>query len=143
MHKVNEKTFAIIKPEACRLGFADVILSDIFKAGFELCSLKMLILSVGQVEQFYLMHKEKEFYRGLVESMCSGPVVLMALSKENCVEDFRRLIGSTDPINAAEGTIRKKYGTSIRHNAIHGSDSLESAARELDFFHDVLAIKSY
>jgi len=129
-----EKTLGIIKPDAVKSGFSDDISADIISAGFNIINSRTTTLTKEQGEQFYFVHKDREFYRGLVDFMTSGTVTLLVIEKENAVKDFRKLIGSTDPSEAIEGTIRKKYGTSIRFNAIHGSDSPSNALNEIAFF---------
>jgi nucleoside-diphosphate kinase len=104
------------------------------EAGFEISAMKMLRMTREQAENFYEVHREKPFYDGLVEFMSSGPVFVMILRHENAVEEFRKLIGATDPAKAEPGTIRKIYAVSVQMNAIHGSDSDENAVRESDFF---------
>ena len=127
-------TFSMIKPYAVKDKYMGAILSDILKTGFSIAALKMTTLTRAQAEQFYGVHRERPFFNDLVEFIISGPVVAMLLEKENAVEDFRTLIGATDPAKAAEGTIRKKYARSLQANAIHGSDSDENAVIESDFF---------
>jgi nucleoside-diphosphate kinase len=127
-------TLTIIKPVAFRKNYTGPILGQIEKAGFRLSAVKSLQMTADDAKSFYKVHEERPFYEDLVEFMSSGPVVVALLEKENAVQDFRKLIGETDPAKAAEGTIRKIYGTSIRANAIHGSDSDENAAKEADFF---------
>ena len=106
----------------------------ILSAGFDITAMKIVHLSRDQAADFYSVHRERPFYNNLVEFMSSGPIVAAALKKENAVEDYRKLIGSTNPADAAEGTIRKFFGTSIERNAVHGSDSDENAAIECSFF---------
>ncbi len=127
-------TFSMIKPYAVKDKHTGAILSDIIGAGFRIAALKMVRLSTEQAQRFYAVHRERPFYNDLVEFITSGPVVGMVLEKENAVEDFRKLIGATDPAKAEEGTIRKKYARSLQANAIHGSDSDENAVIESDFF---------
>jgi nucleoside-diphosphate kinase len=127
-------TFSIIKPNAVRTGKTGPILSMINEAGFEISAIKMVKMSLSQAESFYEVHKERPFFEGLVEFMSSGPVVVMILKHENAVDEFRKLIGSTDPAKAEPGTIRKIFAVSVQMNAVHGSDSNENAAREADFF---------
>ena len=131
---MSNKTLAIIKPDAVNENHVGEIISMICKAGFKVKALKMIKLSEDAAKAFYEIHKEKPFYGELVEYMTSGPCVPIALEKENAVEDFRNLIGATNPANAAEGTIRKKYAASVGENAVHGSDSNENAAIEGEFF---------
>lgn len=127
-------TFAIIKPNAARTGKTGPILSIINEAGFEISAMKMTRMSRQQAEDFYAIHRGKPFFENLVEFMSSGPVFVMILKHKNAVEEFRKLIGATDPEKAEPGTIRKLFAVSVTMNAIHGSDSDENAAREADFF---------
>lgn len=127
-------TFTIIKPCAIKSGYMGAILADIQKSGFEISAMKFMQMTQVQAETFYSVHKERPFYDKLVEFMISGPVVTAILKRENAVEEYRKLIGTTNPANAAEGTIRKKYAKNERENAVHGSDSDENAAIESDFF---------
>ena len=127
-------TFSIIKPNAVRTGKTGPILAMINEAGFDIAAMRMVRLTKPQAESFYSIHKGKPFYEGLIEFMTSGPVVVMVLRHENAVEQFRKLIGSTDPGKAEPGTIRKLYAVSVQMNAVHGSDSLENAAIEANFF---------
>ncbi len=127
-------TFTIIKPEAVGKGYIGPILQKISESGFEISALKMLQLTRKEAETFYEVHKERPFYNDLVEFMISGPIVVGVLKKENAVEDYRLLIGATDPAKAEEGTIRKLYAESLQANAVHGSDSDENAAVEASFF---------
>jgi len=131
---MNNKTFTMIKPDATSKGYTGAILDQIIKAGFSVKAMKWIQLSEAQAGAFYAVHKERPFYGELVEFMCSGPIVAAILEKENAVADFRTLIGATNFKDAAEGTIRKKYATSIGENAVHGSDSDENAKIEADFF---------
>jgi nucleoside-diphosphate kinase len=131
---MSNKTLAIIKPDATGKNVIGEIVAKITGAGFQINGLRLTKLSAEQAGQFYAVHKERPFYGELIEYMTSGPVVPIALTKENAVEDFRKLIGATNPEEAAEGTIRKLYGDSIAANAIHGSDSDENAAIETAFF---------
>jgi nucleoside-diphosphate kinase len=127
-------TFSIIKPNAVRTGKTGPILSMINEAGFEISAIKMVKMTLGQAQAFYEVHRGKPFYDGLVEFMSSGPVVVMILRHENAIDNFRKLIGSTDPAKAEPGTIRKIFAVSVQMNAVHGSDSSENAAKEADFF---------
>ena len=124
----------MIKPDATKNGHTGAILNMINEAGFRIVALKMLHISDAKAGEFYAVHKERPFYGELVSFMSSGPIAAAILEKDNAVEDFRKLIGATNPAEAAEGTIRKKYATSIGENAVHGSDSDENAAIEGDFF---------
>lgn len=127
-------TFSIIKPNAVRTGKTGPILAMMNEAGFEIAAMRMVKLTKPQAESFYAVHKGKPFYEGLIEFMTSGPVVVMILRHENAVEEFRKLIGSTDPSKAAPGTIRKTFAVSTQMNAVHGSDSQENAVIEANFF---------
>jgi nucleoside-diphosphate kinase len=131
---LGNKTLAIIKPDAVRDGYIGEIISMITKAGFKVKAMKMVHLTVNQAKSFYEVHKERPFYNDLVEYMTSGPCVPIALEKENAVEDYRKLIGATDPAQAAEGTVRKLYARNKQFNAVHGSDSDENAEKEIAFF---------
>ena len=131
---MSNRTFTMIKPDATSKGHTGAILDQIIKAGFSIKAMKWIQLSEAQAGEFYAVHKERPFYGELVEFMCSGPIVAAILEKENAVANFRTLIGATNFKDAAEGTIRKKYATSIGENAIHGSDSDENAKIEGDFF---------
>ncbi|HUU30110.1 MAG TPA: nucleoside-diphosphate kinase [archaeon] len=129
-----EITLAIIKPDAVEAGNTGLILADLEEAGFLIMGLRMLRLSVDSAREFYDEHQGKKFFDPLVKFMTSGPVVVAALSGENAVSELRRVVGDTDPAKAEPGTIRALYGRSKRRNAIHASDSEDSAARELGFF---------
>jgi len=131
---MSNKTFTMIKPDATSKGYTGAILDQIIKAGFSVKAMKWIHLSPAQAGTFYEVHKERPFYQELVDFMSSGPIVAAILEKENAVADFRTLIGATNPAQAEEGTIRKKYAASIGENAVHGSDSDENAAIEGNFF---------
>jgi nucleoside-diphosphate kinase len=124
----------MIKPDAFSKGYTGNILAMIEKAGFRLVALKKIRLSEEKAGEFYAVHKARPFYGELVEFMSSGPIVAAILEKENAVEDFRKLIGATDPAKAEEGTVRKLYAESVGRNAVHGSDSDENAQIEGSFF---------
>lgn len=130
----GEFTFTMIKPDAVEDNNIGNILQMINAAGFQIVAMKYTRLSTAQAGKFYEVHKERPFYGELVDFMSSGPIVAAILKKENAVEDFRKLIGATNPAQAEEGTIRKKYARSIGENAVHGSDSDENAAIEGNFF---------
>ncbi len=130
----TNRTFTMIKPDAVRNGHIGAILNDITAAGFRIIAMKYTRLATEQARLFYEVHAERPFYGELTEFMSSGPIVAAILEKENAVADFRTLIGATNPANAEEGTIRKKYATSMGENAVHGSDSDENAAIEGAFF---------
>ncbi len=127
-------TFTIIKPFAVSNGHIGPILNKIHEGGFTISAMRMLWLTQGEAERFYEVHKERPFYNDLVEFMISGNIVVAILKKENAVEDYRKLIGATDPAKAEEGTIRKEFAESMRANAVHGSDSDENANIEASFF---------
>ena len=124
----------MIKPDATEKGSTGAILKMINDAGYRIVALKMTFLSKEKAGEFYAVHSERPFYSELVQFMSRGPISAAILEKENAVEDFRKLIGATNPANAEEGTIRKLYASSISENAVHGSDSDENAAIEGDFF---------
>ena len=124
----------MIKPDAVAKGHTGAILDDIIKGGFKIVALKYTRLTDDTAGQFYAVHNERPFYKDLVGFMSSGPIVAAILEKDNAVEDFRKLIGATDPAKADVGTIRNKYADSIEANAVHGSDSDENAAIEGSFF---------
>jgi nucleoside-diphosphate kinase len=130
----NDFTFAIIKPNAIRTGKTGPILAMINEGGFEISAMRMVRLTKPQAETFYEVHKGKSFFVGLVEFMTSGPVVVMILKHNNAVDEFRKLIGATDPSKAEPGTIRKTFAVSVQMNAVHGSDSVENAHKEANFF---------
>mgnify|MGYP000058908691 CR=1 FL=1 len=129
----NNITFTMIKPEAVAKGFSGKIIDMIIENGFKVKAMKLKQLSNEEAGEFYEVHKERPFYGELVDYMSQGPIVAMLLEKDNAVEDFRTLIGSTDPSEAAEGTIRKAYAESKAMNAVHGSDSDENAQIEANF----------
>ena len=129
-----ERTFSIVKPDAVAAGHAGAILAAIEEAGFKILGLRLTRMSEAQARGFYAVHREKPFFNGLVKFMTEGPIVVMALEREDAVKKLREVMGATNPANAAEGTIRKRFATDIERNAIHGSDALETAAAELAFF---------
>lgn len=131
---MSNRTFTMIKPDAFRNGHSGAIFDRIIKEGFKIKALKMIKLSAEKAGEFYAVHKERPFYQELVSFMSSGPIIAAILEKENAVESFRTLIGATNPAQAAEGTIRKLFATSLGENAVHGSDSNENAAIEGAFF---------
>lgn len=130
----SNRTFTMIKPDAVRNGHIGNILQKINEDGFKIIAMKYTKLSAEKAGEFYAVHKERPFYGELVEFMSSGPIVAAILEKDNAVENFRKLIGATNPAEAAEGTIRKLYATSIGENAVHGSDSDENAEIEGNFY---------
>lgn len=127
-------TFTMIKPDAFQAGFTGLILQKIIDNGFKIKALKLTHLHKADAEVFYAVHKDRPFFNSLVEFMISGPIVAAELEKDNAVEDYRKLIGATNPADAAEGTIRKLYASSIQCNAVHGSDCDENALIEANFF---------
>ena len=135
-----QRTLAIIKPDAVAAGNIGVIINEIEKNGFQIVAFKMLHLTTSQAEGFYAVHRERPFFGDLVEFMTEGPVVTMILQKENAILEWRNLMGATDPAQAEEGTIRKKYGASLQNNATHGSDAEETAAFETRYFFNAMEI---
>ena len=129
-----QRTFSIVKPDAVRKGHTGAILAEISKAGFQIVSLRKQSISKTEAEGFYAVHRERPFFGELTTFMSSGPIVLMVLEKENAIADLRKLMGATNPANAEEGTIRKKYAASIGENAIHGSDAEDTAAFEIGYW---------
>lgn len=129
----GNRTFTMIKPDAVKAGHIGAILAKINEGGFRIVAMKLTKLSPEKAGEFYDIHRERPFFGELVEFMSSGPIVAAILEKDNAVEDFRTLIGATDPAKAAPGTIRALYATSIGENAVHGSDSDENAAIESAF----------
>ena len=132
--KTLQRTLTIVKPDAVRKHAIGDIIEQFEKNGFSILCMKMLEISKHQAEQFYAVHASKPFFGSLTEFMSSGPIVALALEKDNAIADLRKLMGATNPANAEEGTIRKKWATSIEHNAIHGSDADDTARFELSFF---------
>ncbi len=130
----TNRTFTMIKPDAVSNGHIGAILNDFTQGGFKIVAMKYIHLTAESAGAFYAVHKERPFYADLVSFMTSGPIVAAILEKDNAVEDFRTLIGATNPADAAEGTIRRKYAKSIDANAVHGSDSDENAEIEGRFF---------
>jgi nucleoside-diphosphate kinase len=130
----TNRTFTMIKPDAVANGHIGAIVDKITKSGFKIIALKYTSLSPEKAGQFYEVHKERPFYKDLVSFMSSGPIVAAILEKDNAIEDFRKLIGATDPAKADEGTIRNLFAKSIEANAVHGSDSDENAEIEGSFF---------
>ncbi len=130
----GKKTLTMIKPLAVQQGFIGPILAKVNENGFRITAIKLIWLTENQAKQFYFVHKDRPFYNDLVKSMSSGPIVAAILQKDEAVEEYRKLIGATNPANAEAGTIRKLYGVSLEANAVHGSDSDENAQIESDFF---------
>jgi nucleoside-diphosphate kinase len=135
---MTQLTLSIIKPDAVAAGHAGEILSIVEQAGFRIRALRMLHLTQPQAEGFYAVHREKGFFSSLVRFMTEGPVIVMALEREDAILKLREVMGATNPANAAEGTIRKRFAASIERNAIHGSDAPETAAFELRYFFSTL-----
>jgi len=131
---LTERTFAIIKPDAVAAGQTGEIVAVIQKAGFRVAGMKMKRLSQMEAEGFYAVHKERPFYASLVKFMTEGPVVVMVLEADGAIQKWRDTMGATNPANAAEGTIRKRFAASIERNCVHGSDAPETAAVEIPFF---------
>ncbi len=129
-----EQTFAIIKPDVVKAVNSGRIISMIEDNGFEILRLQKGQLSKDLAELFYDVHKEKPFFNELVEFIASGPIIIMALQKDDAINEWRTLMGATDPAQAEEGTVRKQFGSSIGQNAVHGSDSIETARQELGLF---------
>ena len=125
---------SIIKPDAVRNGSAGAILAEIDKAGFRIVAIKKDFVSKREAEGFYAVHRERPFFDELTNFMSSGPIILMVLEKDNAIADLRKLMGATNPANAEEGTIRKKFASSIQENAIHGSDAEDTAAFEIGYW---------
>ena len=129
-----EQTLSIIKPDAVERNLSEEIKSEFEKNGFNILKEKKIKLEKSDAEKFYKVHQTKPFYNDLCNYLSSGPILVMALEKENAVADNRKLMGATDPKNAESGTLRKKYGISIDKNSVHGSDSVENAKIEINFF---------
>jgi nucleoside-diphosphate kinase len=131
---VSQRTFSIIKPDAVLAGSAGAILAELAKAGFRIVSIRKQSISKAEAEGFYAVHRQRPFFNDLTTFMSSGPLILMVLEKDNAIADLRKLMGATNPANAEEGTIRKKFATSIQENAIHGSDAEDTAAFEIAYW---------
>ena len=129
-----EQTLSIIKPDAVERNLQDQIKNELKNNGFEVLKEKKIHIAKDEAEKFYKVHESKPFYNDLCTYLSSGPIVVMCLQKENAVLENRQLMGATNPKDAEEGTLRKKYGISIDKNSVHGSDSIENAKIELDFF---------
>jgi nucleoside-diphosphate kinase len=129
-----QRTFSIVKPDAVRKGHTGAILAEIDKAGFQIVAIKKQSISVNEAEGFYHVHSARPFFNDLCAFMSSGPLVLMVLEKDNAIADLRKLMGATNPANAEEGTIRKKFAGSLQENAIHGSDAEDTAAFEIGYW---------
>ena len=130
----TEQTLSIIKPDAVERNLQDEIKKNFTENGFNIIDEKKIHISKNEAEEFYKVHQSKPFYGELCNYLSSGPIVVMILEKENAVLENRKLMGATDPVKAEEGTLRKKYGISIDKNSVHGSDSLDNAKIEIDFF---------
>jgi len=135
-----ERTLMLIKPDAVKKGVEGKIIAHVQEKGFKLLALKKLKLTKEQAKQFYIVHKDRPFYDELCEFMSSGPIVAMVWEGENAISEIRKIMGATDPAKAEEGTLRKLYGTNVGENAVHGSDSKESAEIEIPFFFSKLEI---
>jgi len=133
-----ERTFSIIKPDAVAEGHTGEILSTLQMEGFKIIALRMTRLSRAQAEGFYAVHRERPFFPSLVKFMSEGPIIVMALERADAIAKLREVMGATNPANAAEGTIRKRYAESIERNCIHGSDGPDTAAVELAYFFSTL-----
>jgi len=131
---VVQRTLSIIKPDAVRNGHAGAILAAVENAGFKFVTIKRQSISKEQAKGFYHVHAARPFFAGLCDFMSSGPLFLMVLEKENAIADLRKLMGATNPANAEEGTIRKKFAVSVQENAIHGSDAEDTAAFEIGYW---------
>ena len=131
---MNNVTFAIIKPDAVKNDYTGLIYDRILKAGFKIIGAKLKKITKNEANEFYSIHSDKPFYNELTDFMSSGHSMVLALSKENAVEEWRKTIGATNPEEAVEGTIRKDFATSLSENAVHGSDSDENALKEINFF---------
>ena len=131
---MSKRTFAIIKPDAVKNNYVGKIYNHILEKKFKVLSAKLIKMSKFQAEQFYLVHKDRPFYEELTSFMSSGRCMVLALEKENAVENWRNVIGATNPVDAQDGTIRKLYASSLGENAVHGSDSNENAEKEISFF---------
>ena len=131
---MKDKTFAIIKPDAVKNGYTGVIYDRILKSDFSIIGAKLLQMTQYQAEGFYEVHKDRPFFSDLIGFMTSGPCMVLALEKKDAVESWRNTIGSTNPKEAAENTIRKDFATNVQENAVHGSDSNENAQKEIAFF---------
>ena len=129
-----QRTFSIIKPDAVRKSYSAAILAEIEKAGFTIVAIKKMFLSKSQAQGFYAVHSNRPFFDSLTTFMSSGSIIAMVLEKEDAIADLRKLMGATNPADAAEGTIRKQFASSIEENAIHGSDAEDTAAFEIGYF---------
>ncbi len=137
---MRERTLGIIKPDAVAAKNASKIIDMLEVNGFSIIGMKKIHLTKEQAKKFYIVHRERPFYDSLTTFMSEGPIIVMVLEKENAIEDYRKLMGTTNPKEAEEGTIRKLFGTNIERNAVHGSDSMESANFEIPFFFSELEL---
>src|SRR6266849_4161372 len=138
---MKQRTFSIIKPDAVATGHAGDILSLLEKAGFKILALRMTRLAQREAEGFYAVHRERPFFPSLVRFMTEGPIIVMALERDDAIAKLREVMGATNPANAAEGTIRKRFAESIERNCIHGSDAPETAETELRYFFSTLHLQ--
>ena len=138
---MNNRTFAIIKPDAVNNKYTGKIYNHIIDAGFNILASKLIRLSKEQAKEFYSIHKDKPFYNDLTQFMSSGKCMILAIEKENAVEEWRNTIGATNPEDADDGTIRKLYASSLGENAVHGSDSDKNAQKEIAFFFNEFELK--
>jgi nucleoside-diphosphate kinase len=132
--KTLQRTLSIIKPDAVSKGAAGDIIHTLLQSNFRIIGMKMLHINKAQAEGFYAVHVHRPFFESLTNFMSNGPIVVMALEKEDAIADYRKLMGATDPAKADEGTIRKKWAENIEHNAVHGSDAEDTARFELSYF---------
>jgi nucleoside-diphosphate kinase len=132
--KTLQRTLSIIKPDAVAKNAAGDIINTLLQNGFRIIGMKMLHINKSQAEGFYVVHVHRPFFESLTNFMSSGPIVVMALEKEDAIADYRKLMGATDPATADAGTIRKKWAQNIEHNAVHGSDAEDTARFELSYF---------
>lgn len=135
---MKQQTLSIIKPDAVERNLAGAIIALIEEAGLKIKAMRMIHLSQAQAEGFYKVHKDKPFFGSLTEFMSSGPIVIMVLEGDNAIERYRGLMGSTNPANAAEGTIRRRYALNVEKNSVHGSDAPATAAEEIAYFFSCL-----
>jgi nucleoside-diphosphate kinase len=131
---VAQRTFSIVKPDAVRKGYTGAILAELDRAGFKIAGIRRQSISKEQAKGFYAVHSARPFFDSLTSFMSSGPIVLLVLEKDNAILDLRKLMGATNPANAEEGTIRKKFAGSLEENAIHGSDAEDTAAFEIGYW---------
>jgi nucleoside-diphosphate kinase len=138
---MKQRTFSIIKPDAVAEGHAGEILSMLEKAGFKIVALRMTRLTQPEAEGFYAVHRERPFFPSLVRFMTEGPIIVMALEREDAIAKLREVMGATNPANAVEGCVRKRFAQSIERNCIHGSDAPETAEVELRYFFNTLDLQ--